>query len=59
MAHLADIAGVVVDMRLVPSHDGPKDSALRSTGQGYASPDGDVARVEVVGRPADEADTEA
>lgn len=48
---LADIAGVVIDLAKVPSHDGPPNE-LRSTGRGYETDNGEVvAYVEVIGDP--------
>lgn len=52
MAYLADIAGIVVDMRQVPDHGQPRDGELvvRSTGRGYLDADGnEIAHTELAG----------
>lgn len=56
MAYLADIAGIVVDMRQVPDHGDPQPGELvvRSTGTGYTDDNGvEVARTELTGHNSD------
>lgn len=56
---VANIAGVVIDLAKVPSHDGPKGSHLRSTGRGYVADDGTpVAHAEIIVGPHPEASTD-